>query len=83
MSFRRIGTAISAAGMNDTLTKPIDWPQLFAALAKHGPPEESTETHEYAAGAGASLTVPERPAAITAMPSPTDPPLDDATFDRL
>ena len=25
-----------AAGMNGTLTKPIDWPELFAALAKVG-----------------------------------------------
>ena len=72
-----------AAGMNDALTKPIDWPQLFAALAKYGPPGESAETHEDAAGAEASLTMPEFPAAMAVMPSPTDPPLDDATFDRL
>ena len=26
-----------AAGMNGVLTKPIDWPQLFDALAQHGP----------------------------------------------
>ena len=26
----------NAAGMNGALTKPIDWPKLFAALAQHG-----------------------------------------------
>ena len=49
-----------AAGMNGALTKPIDWPQLFEALAKYGPPGESAKTHEDAAGAGTSLTVPYR-----------------------
>jgi two-component system, sensor histidine kinase len=29
-----------AAGMNGTLTKPIDWLQLCAALAKYGPADE-------------------------------------------
>ena len=35
-----------AAGMNGTLTKPIDWLQLCTALAKYGSADEGAEGRE-------------------------------------
>ena len=68
-----------AAGMNGALTKPIDWAQLFAALAKYGPAEGKGET-------GAAVTAePCRPrrAGRRRRRCPRRPPLDAAVFDRL
>jgi signal transduction histidine kinase/ActR/RegA family two-component response regulator len=73
-----------AAGMNGALTKPIDWPKLFEALAQHG---------------SAGRTRPAQPAAsmppTNAAPSPAEPvetsaereaeisvPVDLTGFDR-
>jgi two-component system, sensor histidine kinase len=51
-----------AAGMNGALTKPIDWPKLFEALARHG---------------SAGRASPAQPAAsmppTNAVPSPAEP----------
>jgi signal transduction histidine kinase/HPt (histidine-containing phosphotransfer) domain-containing protein len=69
-----------AAGMNGILAKPIDWPQLFAALAKYGPPQERAEP-DATATPGPDLPMQARAAARVATPS--DPPLDDALFNRL
>jgi HPt (histidine-containing phosphotransfer) domain-containing protein len=46
-----------AAGMDACLTKPIDWPQLFAAVEEHeAPPVESAPAQQAAAdAAGAPL----------------------------
>jgi signal transduction histidine kinase/CheY-like chemotaxis protein/HPt (histidine-containing phosphotransfer) domain-containing protein len=62
------------AGMNGALPKPIDWPQLFEAITRYAPPEQSAET---------SVDVA-KPAGIAAAPlPPTTPPLDEAVFDRV
>ena len=69
-----------AAGMTGALTKPIDWPQLFEALAKYGGQDENTEKKAIAAGAGTDLPVSQPD--ITVRPD-IGSPIDLAVFDRL
>ncbi len=67
-----------AAGMNGALTKPIDWPKMFEALARHG-------------GAGRASAAPPANAALPAEPAGTSAareaempgPIDQPGFDRL
>ena len=69
-----------AAGMNGALAKPIDWAQLFAAVAKYGPAEGTAETREDAAKATAGA---QARAYAAAPPALGESPLDEAVFDRL
>jgi CheY-like chemotaxis protein/HPt (histidine-containing phosphotransfer) domain-containing protein len=46
-----------AAGMQDCLGKPVDWPQVFAAMARHAGEGRQAEPAE----AGAGETAPEAP----------------------
>jgi two-component system, sensor histidine kinase len=74
-----------AAGMNGALTKPIDWSQLFEAMAHHGRPGKG------AVGAGAEtspaadlpLYGPGPPARVAVTPPDIDMPIDSAVLDRL
>jgi two-component system sensor histidine kinase/response regulator len=63
-----------AAGMNDALSKPVDWPKLFAALARYAgdgaAPTPPAETHK---------PLPVAEAAIPALA----PAIEPATLDRL
>ncbi len=69
-----------AAGMNGALTKPIDWAQLFAALAKYGPAEGRGETGAKAPH-GTVLAAPQPAGTVPALVP--EPPLDAVIFDRL
>jgi CheY-like chemotaxis protein len=71
-----------AAGMNDALTKPIDWPQLFDALANYGSP--GAASRRTAAGQEADLSVQQPSAGSLAAVAPhTVSPIDTAVLDRL
>jgi CheY-like chemotaxis protein/nitrogen-specific signal transduction histidine kinase len=74
----------NAAGMNGALTKPIDWPKLFEALAQHGnagrtsptqPSASETPTNEASSPAAPVETSTERQAEIPG-------PIDLTGFDR-
>jgi signal transduction histidine kinase/CheY-like chemotaxis protein/HPt (histidine-containing phosphotransfer) domain-containing protein len=69
-----------AAGMNGALTKPIDWPQLFEALAKYGPPAPKGDGMAPLPSAGEP---PPLPSGEPPLLPPGEPPLDEAVFERL
>nr|WP_299638586.1 ATP-binding protein [Devosia sp.] len=74
-----------AAGMNGTLTKPIDWSQLFEALARYGGSSDSSASQATASGPGAdpALLAADAAAALGATPADIDSPIDPAVFNRL
>jgi HPt (histidine-containing phosphotransfer) domain-containing protein len=66
-----------AAGMNDALTKPIDWPQLFEALATYGSPGATGREAAHLPARQPSL------APVAAATPHTVSPIDTAVLDRL
>ncbi len=73
-----------AAGMNGALTKPIDWPKMFEALARHCSPGRSSPAQPAASVPPAhAAPAPAEPVETSAeregeMPGPIDP----TVFDR-
>ena len=74
-----------AVGMNGVLTKPIDWPQLFEAMANHGGPGESVAGPKAEAGPAADLSIygPGATAGVAVTPPDIDMPIDPAVLDKL
>jgi signal transduction histidine kinase/HPt (histidine-containing phosphotransfer) domain-containing protein/ActR/RegA family two-component response regulator len=74
-----------AAGMNGALTKPIDWPQLFEAMAHHGDPEKRGAGRAVVANPEANS--PALQPGVGVSPAEglrnNDNPIDSAVLDRL
>jgi two-component system, sensor histidine kinase len=66
-----------AAGMNFTLTKPVDWPQLFEAMARYGGPGKDA-ANDHAADVPGRTAAPRAATSIEA-----DSPIDAAVLDKL
>ncbi|HUL11640.1 MAG TPA: ATP-binding protein, partial [Methylococcaceae bacterium] len=73
-----------AAGMNGALTKPIDWPKMFEALARHGSPGRSSPAQPAASVPPAhAAPAPAEPVETSAEPEREMPgPIDPTVFDR-
>ena len=72
-----------AAGMNGALAKPVDWPELFNALARYGGADKAAAQNEATRGQGADITMPRPDAAGTMTPAHNDRAIDPAALDRL
>ena len=72
-----------AAGMNGALSKPVDWPELFNALARYGGADKAEAQNEATRGQGADITMPRPDAADTMTPANNDRAIDPAALDRL
>ena len=72
-----------AAGMNGTLGKPVDWPELFDALARYGGADKAEAQNETTRSQDGDLTTPQPGAADTMTPANKDRAIDPAALDRL
>ena len=74
-----------AAGMNGVLTKPIDWPQLFEAMANYGCIGESAAGPKAEAGPAVDLSVhgPGAAAGVAATSPDVAMPIDHTVLDKL
>ena len=72
-----------AAGMNGTLSKPIDWPELFNALARYGGADKADAQNEATRRQDADILMLQPGAADTMKPANNDGAIDSATLDQL
>jgi CheY-like chemotaxis protein len=74
-----------AAGMNGALTKPIDWSQLFEAMAHYGDRGTDAVDPEPTPGPVADLPIdgPDAIARAAVTPTHIDMPLDSTVLDKL
>jgi HPt (histidine-containing phosphotransfer) domain-containing protein len=71
-----------AAGMNGAVTKPIDWPKLFDALAQHGSPGRAGSMPPAKAASLPAGPVEASDACEAEIPSPADLARFDRTPER-
>ena len=72
-----------AAGMNGALAKPVDWPELFNALARYGGADKADAQNEAARRQDADIMMPRPDAADAMTPADHDRAIDPAVLDRL
>jgi HPt (histidine-containing phosphotransfer) domain-containing protein len=70
-----------AAGMNSTLAKPVDWPELFNALALYGGANKPDTQNEATPRQGAHILTLQL--CDTVAPADTDRPINPAMLNRL